>query len=53
MRAVAALPPGKGNTLHSFDIAADGTLKEVASSPVPIPVPLGTNPWGMALVPER
>jgi 6-phosphogluconolactonase (cycloisomerase 2 family) len=51
MRAVSAVPPGKGNTLHSFEIAADGTLKELASSPVPIPVPLGTNPWGMAVVP--
>jgi 6-phosphogluconolactonase (cycloisomerase 2 family) len=52
MRAVSAIPPGHGNTLHSFAIGADGRLKELASSPVPIPVPLGTNPWGMAVVPR-
>ena len=51
MRAVASLvPPGKGNTLHSFSIGADGKLTELPTSPVPIPVPLGTNPWGMAVV---
>jgi 6-phosphogluconolactonase (cycloisomerase 2 family) len=53
MRAIAEVPPGKGNTLHSFSIGADGKLKELSSSPVPIPVPLGTNPWGMAVVPRR
>jgi 6-phosphogluconolactonase (cycloisomerase 2 family) len=53
MRAISKIPPGKGNTLHSFSIAADGKLKELSSSPVPIPVPLGTNPWGMAVVPRR
>jgi hypothetical protein len=53
MRAIRELPPGKGNTLHSFSIGADGKLKELGSSPVPIPVPLGTNPWGMAVVPRR
>src|SRR3954447_23675685 len=52
MRAVRAVPPGHGNTLHSFAIAADGKLKELPSSPVPIPVPLNTNPWGMAIVPR-
>src|SRR4051794_24632957 len=52
MRAVRAVPPGRGNTLHSFAIAADGKLKELPSSPVPIPVPLNTNPWGMAVVPR-
>src|SRR3954447_1344158 len=53
MRAISQIPPGKGNTLHSFSIGADGKLKELSSSPVPIPVPLGTNPWGMAVVPKR
>jgi 6-phosphogluconolactonase (cycloisomerase 2 family) len=53
MRATSDIPPGRGNTLHSFSIAADGRLKELASSPVPIPVPLDTNPWGMAVVPRR
>jgi 6-phosphogluconolactonase (cycloisomerase 2 family) len=52
MRAVRAVPPGLGNTLHSFDIDADGKLKELPSSPVPIPVPLNTNPWGLAVVPR-
>ncbi|MEA2423082.1 MAG: hypothetical protein QOF55_2181, partial [Thermoleophilaceae bacterium] len=53
MRAIRELPPGRGNTLHSFSIGADGRLKELPSSPVPVPVPLGTNPWGMAVVPAR
>ena len=53
MRAVSSIPPGRGNTLHSFSIGADGKLMELPSSPVPIPVPLGTNPWGMAVVPRR
>src|SRR3954451_5914520 len=53
MRAISSIPPGKGNTLHSFAIGADGKLKELSSSPVPIPVPLGTNPWGLAVVPRR
>jgi 6-phosphogluconolactonase (cycloisomerase 2 family) len=52
MRAISAVPPGRGNTLHSFAIAADGKLKELPSSPVPIPVPPNTNPWGMAVVPR-
>jgi DNA-binding beta-propeller fold protein YncE len=52
MRAVRDIPPGRGNTLHSFRIAADGRLTELASSPAPIPVPLDTNPWGMAIVPR-
>jgi 6-phosphogluconolactonase (cycloisomerase 2 family) len=52
MRAISAVPAGRGNTLHSFAIGADGKLKELPSSPVPIPVPLGTNPWGMAVVPR-
>jgi 6-phosphogluconolactonase (cycloisomerase 2 family) len=53
MRAVRQVPPGEGNTLHSFRIAADGKLSELPNSPVPVPVPLGTNPWGMAVVPKR
>ncbi len=53
MRAISAIPPGRGNTLHSFSIGPDGKLEELSSSPVPIPVPLGTNPWGMAVVARR
>jgi 6-phosphogluconolactonase (cycloisomerase 2 family) len=52
MRAISAVPLGRGNTLHSFAIRPDGKLKELASSPVPIPVPPNTNPWGMAVVPR-
>ena len=53
MRAVRQVPPGQGNTLHSFRVAADGKLSELPESPVPVPVPLGTNPWGIAVVPRR
>jgi len=53
MRAIRQIPPGTGNTLHSFRIDADGKLSELPDSPVPIPVALGTNPWGMAVVPKR
>ena len=52
MRAIRIVPPGRGNTLHSFAIGPGGKLKELPSSPVPIPVPLNTNPWGMAVVPR-
>jgi hypothetical protein len=53
MRAASVLvPAGRGNTLHSFRIGADGRLTELASSPVPIPVPLDTNPWGLVVVPR-
>lgn len=45
------IPPGRGNTLHSLRVAADGTLVELDSSPVPLPVPLGTNPQGIAVLP--
>jgi 6-phosphogluconolactonase (cycloisomerase 2 family) len=53
MRAIRQVPPGTGNTLHSFRIGADGRLTELPSSPVPVPVRLGTNPWGIAVVPRR
>lgn len=53
MRAIERIPAGRGNTLHSFAIGGDGKLSELPSSPVQIPVPLGTNPWGMAVVPRR
>ena len=52
MRAIREVPPGRGNTLHSFAIGSDGRLTELPSSPVPVPVPLNTNPWGMAIVPR-
>jgi hypothetical protein len=53
MRAIRAIPAGRGNTLHSFSIDADGKLSEMDSSPVQVPVPLNTNPWGLAIVPRR
>ncbi|MEA2449969.1 MAG: hypothetical protein QOG63_1901 [Thermoleophilaceae bacterium] len=53
MRAISAIPAGRGNTLHSFSIDADGKLSEMDSSPVQVPVPLKTNPWGLAIVPRR
>ena len=53
MRAVRQIPPGRGNQLHALRIVADGHLSEERSSPVNIPVPVGTNPIGLAIVPER
>jgi DNA-binding beta-propeller fold protein YncE len=53
MRAVRQVPPGRGNQLHALRIGADGRLTEERSSPVKIPVPIGTNPIGLAIVPER
>jgi hypothetical protein len=53
MRAVRQIPPGRGNQLHALRIAANGRLTEERSSPVKIPVPIGTNPVGLAIVPDR
>ena len=53
MRAVRQIPAGRGNQLHALRIAADGRLTEEPSSPVNIPVPVGTNPIGLAIVPDR
>jgi 6-phosphogluconolactonase (cycloisomerase 2 family) len=53
MRAVRQIPPGRGNQLHALRIAEDGRLTEEASSPVKITVPVGTNPVGLVIVPER
>ena len=53
MRAVRQIPPGRGNQVHALRIAEDGRLTEEASSPVNIPVPVGTNPVGLVIVPER
>lgn len=44
------VPIGEGNELHTLVVNADGTLTEAAVSPVPIPVPLNTNPIGLAVV---
>lgn len=53
MRATRQIPPGRGNQLHALRISADGRLSEERASPVDIPVPVGTNPIGLAIVPER
>jgi hypothetical protein len=53
MRAVRQIPPGQGNQLHALRIAPNGRLTEERSSPVDIPVPVGTNPIGLAVVPHR
>jgi 6-phosphogluconolactonase (cycloisomerase 2 family) len=51
MRAVSQIPRRKGNQIHSLRIASDGRLTEQRDSPVKIPVPVGTNPFGLAIVP--
>ena len=53
MRAVAQIPRRRGNDLHALRIDAGGRLTEERSSPVKIPVPIGTNPIGLAVVPAR
>jgi 6-phosphogluconolactonase (cycloisomerase 2 family) len=53
MRAVRQIPAGKGNQLHALRIGPNGLLTEERSSPVKIPVPIGTNPIGLAIVPAR
>ena len=50
MRAVAQIPRRRGNDLHALRIGAGGRLTEERSSPVKIPVPIGTNPIGLAVV---
>jgi DNA-binding beta-propeller fold protein YncE len=49
-RATMITPVGQGNTVHSFKVGADGMLTELPSSPISLPVPLGTNPIGIAAV---
>ena len=51
-RATEIVPPGGGNSLHSLRIGPDGRLTELASSPVPVPVALGTQPLGLAVAPR-
>lgn len=52
MRAISQIPPGQGNQLHLLRIDRRGLLAESPSSPVAIPVPIGTNPIGLAVVPR-
>jgi hypothetical protein len=53
MRAVRQIPAGRGNDLHALRVGANGRLTEERSSPVKIPVPVGTNPIGLAIAPTR
>ena len=53
MRATTAIPAGQGNDLHALRIGASGRLTEEPSSPVKIPVRVGTNPIGLTIVPDR
>jgi hypothetical protein len=46
------IPADLGNELHVIDIGKNGKLKE-RQKPVKIPVPVGTNPWGIAVVPHH
>lgn len=52
-RQIMQIPDNEGQLLHALQIAPDGTLAEVASSPVPIPVPFATNPLGVMAVADR
>ena len=53
MRAVRQIPAGEGNQLHALRIGPGGLLTEERSSPVRIPVSVGTNPVGLVIVPGR
>ena len=53
-RQVAAIvPKGSGNLIHVLAVGPSGKLAELDSSPVPLPVPLNTNPLGLVLVPHQ
>lgn len=52
-RQVGTVPAGDGQLLHSLRVEPDGRLKELPDSPVPLPVALNTNPFGLAVVPHR
>jgi hypothetical protein len=50
-RATTGVPEGEGNTVHILQVdPTDGTVTELTSSTVELPLALGTNPIGMALV---
>lgn len=52
-RARENVKPGFGNELHTLTVGPDGTLDEPAFSPVPLPVPLNTNPIGVVVAGRR
>lgn len=47
-RATGAIPAGQGNALHVFSILPDGKLEEKIT-PIPLNVPVGTQPQGLAV----
>jgi 6-phosphogluconolactonase (cycloisomerase 2 family) len=49
-RNQANVAPGEGNTLHSLRIDSDGRLRELADSPIPLPVLPGTSPQGITVL---
>lgn len=48
-RNLPGIPAGAGNTLHLLEVSPDGTVREVASAMVKLPIPVGTNPQGLAV----
>ena len=53
IRSADFVPRGDGNNLHTLAIGANGKLSEPPYSPVPLPVAIDTNPWGIAIVPRH
>jgi hypothetical protein len=53
MRSADFVPRGDGNNLHTLAIGPDGKLSEPPYSPLPLPVAIDTNPWGIAVVPRK
>ncbi|MCA1838538.1 MAG: hypothetical protein LC674_07295, partial [Actinobacteria bacterium] len=49
-RDTLKVPLGEGNTLHVLQVDDNGTLTEVDSSPLDLPVPEDANPQGLAVV---
>jgi len=49
-RASAKIPDGQGNALHILKVAGDGTLDEIAKSPILFQLPDGVRPQGVAIV---
>jgi len=48
-RNLPSIPAGSGNTVHLLQVSPDGTVKEVRSAQVKLPLPVGTNPQGIAV----
>lgn len=48
-RASATIPDGQGNALHVLKVADDGTVDEIAKSPILFHLPDGVRPQGVAI----